>query len=262
MSKALRKEVNQLTKVIGELKMVKSKNAPRSRRRNRRKASVNNLTARTVAPPSSGSVVVARNRIPRMVTGMNNVVIQNTERVVALGTAQTFPANAATLDVMPYSFPWLNGIAINFSKFRLLHVEFIYIPVCPTSTSGSFAMAFSYDTNDTAVSSMSNLQTQYHSVTSPYWGGFEGSAAINSDNFVAPSGAVISKLDISRLDKVWYKYITPAESNAMTAAVRSSYIPATLWYGGEGGPVVSIGGGIIFAKYRVELIEPIVSSAQ
>jgi hypothetical protein len=209
------------------------------------------------APSAGGSIISRTNGIPAI--SQRGVVTRvcNTELLFSpfLGALGAFVFNKSSL--IPANFTWLNGIATNFSKHRWVRVWFIYVPVVPTTTAGRFAMAFSYDIGDADATSVQEIQMTANSVTTPVWGGFEGSCLLH-DTARRPDqvpGAVVVQVDTSRQDKLWYKYINLTDYGTIGLDDRNQYGPGQLWMGSSGG--VAGATGDVFVSYEIDLIEPI-----
>jgi hypothetical protein len=159
----------------------------------------------------------------------------------------------------PAFFPWVNTIAGGYSKWRWIRLRFIYIPVCPTSTLGQVVLALSYDITDNAPATSAALQQVYKSVTTPVWGGFEGTALLN--NIDAPTdrfpGAVALDVDTARLGYNWYRFQSSGDILAMSAPEQDVFVPGRIWHAREGGLAAPFGVGNLFAQYEIELIEPV-----
>jgi hypothetical protein len=227
----------------------KSKN---SRKRNNRSSGTATMIR---APASAGSIT--RNEGPRIYSRGRSTFLQHTESFVS--ATQTNAFAFTRLDLVPASMPWLNGVAINFSKYRWHKLQLIYIPTCPTTNPGTVAFGLTFDDLDSLAGlNMGHVQQLFHSVACPTWAGFEGATMLHSEGYAPKPGAVYSTVDCDRFDQPWYKYATQLQIAALTAAETGRYVPASLIIGTDGGaaaPLIQVGR--IYAKYLVELIEPI-----
>jgi len=243
--------------------------SPGSRRRTRRRRRVRQIGGMTpgyqmvspVVPPVSAGVIVGSSN-PVFRSGREGELrLQNVEFVTQVGTQATY--TGASIRVAPFSFSWLNGISANFSKFRWVSVRFIYVPACPTTTSGQVAMALEYDVPDSIPTSLQAISPMKGFVTCPAWAGYEGADLLCDPNKPPRPGAIVTNVDVARFDKLWYPYITSADFTTTIGVLSQGgniYVPATLVYAAMGGPATSVLGGNIFVQYDVELIEPIVST--
>jgi hypothetical protein len=214
---------------------------------------------RVTAPVVGGAITVPR--VPSVAGSGRGILVENTERLVALNTAAAGAVTITRNDLCPASFAWLNGVAQNYSKFRWLMCHIYYLPTCPTSSSGVVAFGLTYDTNDSVVGlTLASVQQVYNSVSGPVWAGFDGTSGLNNKSPNIPQGAMAVPLDASRMDKPWYKYATTTQLGAMSAPEQAMYVPASVLAATDSG--VSVNGiGQLMVKYRIELIEPIAASA-
>jgi len=155
----------------------------------------------------------------------------------------------------------VNAIAVSYSKFRFLKLRFIYIPQCPTTTSGEVVLSTGYDYLDPAPASVNNAQMSYGSVTSPLWAGAAGSCLLGIERRPIPDEAVVVDFDVNRFGyargPAYYRYMTLAGFGALSPSDRNVYSPCYLDVSTVGGPAVGITAGTIFVEYEIELVEPI-----
>lgn len=230
----------------------------RSNRRVKRESGIDGSRSSVVAAPVSGSAIF-RHRVPRLLNTREGVILSNTERFSVLNLASLGATTSSRVDVVPPSFPWLNGVAVNYSKYRWIAVQMYYIPIAPTNTNGLMAMGYVYDVNDgIGGNSVALTQQLYKSVSGPVWAGYEGASGLNSDSLRVPMGAIAMTLDTGKLEKPYYKYSTTAQISAMSGPEASMYIPASVIWATDSSPV-STTAGLIMAKYTVELLEPVPS---
>ncbi len=276
MSKVTRKEVSQLTKVLGELKMAKSVRAPRSRARRRRNRGLNvgavprgvyssktqsGFSATMLKAPSAGTAIVRRgNMVPKMVSRENSTFVCNTELFAAIATTAAF-ANAPNT-VIPGELVWLTTIANNFSKWRWVYTRFIYIPSCATTTPGQIVISLTFDETDGQPGDLITAQQIYESVSFPVWSGYEGAALLSNFGMKPPGGAVVVDLDCDRLGgasgDAFYRFTTKVNFAALASNTdRNVYSPARINISTFGGPAIAQSAGNLFIQYCVELIEPI-----
>lgn len=206
-----------------------------------------------VAPASGG--VVTRPIVPKFSNRGDSTIVRNTEILnnqilAAAGAFNT--TNSALIAAAP---SWLAGISDLYSKYRWLACELIYIPKCPTTTSGSVAMAFTYDRNDAAPTTRAQLSQSYKAINFPPYAGYDGAAYLNSNQGAGTAIAV--QLDVTKLDKPWYPTISSASFGALGVLDQNQFCPASLVVASDGGPTAATPAGDIFIKYVVEFIEPI-----
>jgi len=189
------------------------------------------------------------------------IVVQNTEMVASVVTNAAY--NSAVIRIAPFSMPWLNGIASNYSKYKWISMRVVYVPACPTTTAGAVAMSYQYDDADLNPTSIAQMSMQHGFVSCPSWAGWEGSCLLAKPRDNPGVGAVVASLDTDRLDKPWYPYINSSNYTTLVGvvtvgpAVGDTYVPAVLTYAVDAGPTVSVLSGYLYAQYEVALIEPI-----
>lgn len=206
-------------------------------------------------PASAGTIVGSPN--PKVTTRPNGeVMIEFQEMMRGVTTSATF--SAVQVRCAPFSVPWMGGLAPNFSKWRWNYLQFIYIPGCATSVSGSIAMSLQFDVPDTAPSDLQNMSFMKGFVTVPYWAGVEGASCLNSYKRQC-AGACLVNVDVNRSTKQWYPYIKATDFTTLIttdAPAGNIYVPSTLVVATTGGPETSVSAGAIYVKYSVTLIEP------
>lgn len=225
-------------------------------KRTRANASV----AITVPAAASG---ILRNPTARIKTDGRSTTLEHCEPIqdISIGSA----LQVSRLDLIPSTFPWLNAMAQNYSKFKWHFLQLYFIPSCPTTTPGSVALGLTYDDLDTNVSStttFNQVAVLNRSVVSPVWGGASGSAYLHRNGNAVPLDAVCVEVDTGKLDKPYYKYITQAQLGTLNqtapgVAASGMYVPCSYVVAVSNGPSTAVFAGRIFAKYKVELLEPI-----
>ncbi len=118
-------------------------------------------------------------------------------------------------------------------------------------------MGLKFDRSETAPGSMNDIQVMSDAVSCPIWAGSNGLQSLHGKT--VPE-TVCVKVDTNKFDKLWYQYSTVASFNAATAIDQNIMCPATLVYGTQNLPAATTGVARLYAKYVVELIEPIASS--
>lgn len=213
-------------------------------------------TARAVKAPAAGGMIVTRPYIPRMRSTPNSVIVKNTELIqnVTLPAAGAFGTfNLPLIAGLP---SWLTALGDLFSKYRWLRCSLVWVPQCPTSTSGLITAAIVYDWNDAAPSSSVQLSQCYKSISFPPYAGFEGTNALHSASNNVP-GAVTLELDTNRVEKPWYSTINNAAFAPLAANIKNIYSPAVVQVTVEGGPAAATVAGNFYIKYEIEFIEPV-----
>ncbi len=195
------------------------------------------------------------NKFPRMNMGPNDsVILEQTELLLThtSGTANAFFVSYGFS--APGKFPWLAGVAANFSKFRYLLLEYIYVPACSTSTAGRTAMALAYDPGDTAPTTVQQIISRQNAVSGPVW----------DEQRV--------KVDVQRFNSPWYNYCSSATYDVLvggstTTAAGLAQIsaltarsPCVLLLGSDGVPATTT-VGTLMVKYRIEMADPLPSAS-
>ncbi len=103
---------------------------PKLNKRQQRQYEINRSAAivKKVSAPAAGSYKISKINNPYMRTLRGNIIVNNTEMVplvngVGNGTITIAAAGALTsiyTALTPIAFDWLNGIALNYSKFNIL----------------------------------------------------------------------------------------------------------------------------------------------
>lgn len=216
------------------------------------------MQSTTATAPAAGSAIVNRGRnMPRMTTNGDSVIVQNTEVLRAFNTSAAF---ALTTHPLIASNPtWLRGVALNFSRYRWRRLRLIYVPACPTSTTGQIAMGLSYDASDPAASGIDQIQAMYHSVSGPFWAGFEGTGLLGGAQRSVASlpGAMAIEVDCDRIGQTYWRVLPITGYDSLGGSDKDVFLPVQLFVGRTGGPAIDVTAGNLFVQYEVELIEPI-----
>ena len=169
------------------------------------------------------------------------------------------------LQCIPYTASaWLRGVAANWSKWRWLSLKFIYIPTCPTSVSGSVHMGFLYDQSDSTPATVAEMAALRGYTTGPVWSGSEAAVMLSDVSRACPPGAICASLDVTKLSKPWYSYVTSTTlttSITLDPSLGNIYVPARLVIlTADGSATDAVSVGRLYVQYEVELIERIVAS--
>lgn len=210
----------------------------------------------SVRVPVAGGVVT-KPMVPRFNMRGDSTIVTNTEILnnQSLAALGAFATNSSALIAAAPS--WLAQVSDLYSKYRWRRCTLIYIPKCPTTTSGSVVMALTYDRNDAAPTTRSQLSQSYKAINFPPYAGYDGAVFLNSANGQGSATALYIDLDVTKLDKPWYPTISSGAFAALGVLDQNQFCPATLVVGSDGGPTAATPAGDIFIKYVVEFIEPI-----
>jgi len=247
---------SEVVKVVREYDMTGARRRNLKRKRN---SGDGRSTSFVMEVPASGSGLYRRSRMPNLRSTSDSAMVDNCEVVNNVNTA-ALGAFATTRVPLHNAQPnWLAGVSGNFSKYRWRAARLIYIPSCPTSTPGSVVMNLGYDFSDTSPASLGAAQSNYRSVTSPQWGGYNGSELLDTNvRRPLPAGSVCLDLDINRMPLSWYPcVVSQAVFNGFTSVVKNTYCPAYVDVSTLGGNATATLIGNVFLHYVCELIEPV-----
>lgn len=207
-----------------------------------------------VSAPIIGGVVT-RPIVPKFSMRGDSTIVTSSEIIanVTLPALGAFFTNSFAL--IPGTPSWLTNVSDLYSKYRWLMVDIIYVPKCPTTTSGSICMALTYDRNDAAPTTRSQLAQSYKAINYPPYAGYDGANFLNNNSGAAT--AIYLSLDVTKLDKPWYPCISSTAFGALGVLDQNQFCPATVVVCGDGGPAAATAAGDLFIKYRIEFIEPI-----
>lgn len=170
------------------------------------------------------------------------VAVSNQELFETMNGTNTFSANRWAC--VPALFPWLSGVAPNFSRFRWTRLLFEFITASPTSQGGSVAMGAGYDVMDQQPTSLAEISAMAHSQLVEVWN-------------PAGSGCRVA-FDATRWNQPWYSNIPIPTAGIPPTEARSyqDYIPGWLYFG----RATQVNGqtiGHIRVTYTIEFIDPI-----
>lgn len=231
------------------------------KQRNRRRSST--LDAEHVSVPAAGAAITRRTRIPRIMSQGVRTIVCNTEAVNTADVTNTLAYATFGIPMGAFRYPWLAGIAQNYSKWRWLKLRYVYVPQCPTTTNGQVILSLSYDHTDANPANAAAQQQMYHAITSPFWAGWQGSMLLNNPNTPASSvpGSVTVDVDVARLGNSaslsYFRFISLADFGALSTSDQNLYSGGNLFVGTEGGVAVPVKVGSLFVEYEIELIEPV-----
>lgn len=176
--------------------------------------------------------------------GRQEMVVQHSEVFATLNGTNGFSGNRWV--VVPQLFPWLNGVASNFSRYRWLQVGFEFITASPTSQGGSIAMGAGYDVVDDTPNSLEEVAAMSHGVLEQVWSGVGGGLSVD--------------FDCTKWNQAFYNYIPIPAAGIPSGQARSyqAYIPGVLYFGRD----TQVNGqtiGQIRAHYTICLEDPIPS---
>lgn len=153
-------------------------------------------------------------------------------------TSPTGPSGQSVYTMSPSNsnlFPWLSRVASNYDYFRFNRARLVYVPLCPTTTSGRVMLGFDPDATDGIPYDRSALASYSCSTDGSAWG--------------------ISKLDLELpTNQPWFQ-----NNNLTATSMYSTSAQGQLFYATWGG-TASIVAGELYILYDVTLKDPQPSS--
>lgn len=219
-----------------------------------------NFSTSKIKAPMAGGVIMRRQRMtPGIVTKNGSTIICNTEFGFEVNALGGF--NVIRYPFLPTYLAWLIGIASSYSKFRCVAVRYIYIPVCPTTTPGTVTMALGYDYDDLLPTSLAQLSVAFESISTPPWGGYEGTSLLNTHFAPETGGAVVVDVDCERFGSgsglTYYNVVQPSNFSGQTPVDQNQFSPFYLQVATSGN---ALAWGNVYVQYVIEFIEPIAPS--
>jgi hypothetical protein len=232
--------------------------------------------ASTSAPAAYGAVAGTKTILPLQAGVGRQLIVQNYELVhQQVGSNSLFSAGGDVCNPgLSTSFPWLSGIAKQYSKFKWKFLRYIYVPNCSTTTAGSVFYMFSYDYLDSGPASLAQVaQSDDSSIGNAWFGG-----AISPELAFSPSlstrEAIYVDYNTKKATNNWYYVrtnqsgVSPSSGGTLGGTVPpglsftpGSYPdpearPATIYYGADAVPGTG-GIGNLFVSYICEFAEPV-----
>lgn len=229
----------------------------------------NQVVVRAVQPPSGGQVSSSRKRRRNRRSTVGSLAVQRpstfggafmssqarysgangTLVMQHCETGDTILGTSAfsgvAIPMVPNSFPYLKGLAQNFSRYRWRSLSASFITASPTSQGGMVGMGAKYDRLEDSPQNLSELSSMSHGWVGPVWG--------------APGTRVTTLVfDCARWSKPWYSYF---EGPSLPGQDEISYVPAYLVFGKETQVNGQVIGRIEFS-YSIEFSDPIPSRLQ
>nr|UHS71673.1 MAG: putative coat protein P3 [Sobemovirus sp.] len=231
--------------------------APKRRqRRRRRRGSMRALNSESMVTVPAAMSVVQRAKTPRITGGYGTMTVSHSEltTTLAIGTASQNPISFRLIPSFP---PWLAGVASNFSKFKWLSLKVVYVPSCPSTTPGSIHMGVAYDTNDVAgITTLAQISSLQGYTTGALWSGSAGAECLTSPRASCPPGAIVSVVDVKRLEKPYYSY-RPSGGVPAAFDLANTVVPATLVVMVDGTAAANTTIGHLHWVYTIQCLEPV-----
>ncbi|AAN51928.1 coat protein [Subterranean clover mottle virus] len=207
--------------------------------------------------PMASTVVIGRS-FPAIHSEGTRTRVCHTELIRAVDINTIFTLNFTWC--IPSAFPWLSGVAVNWSKWRWVSLRFTYMPAAATTTQGTVALGYLYDALDAVPAALQQMSSLAGFSTGAVWSGSEGSVLLRAANKNGNvPGAVSSQLNIADPSK-YYRYENLTNFAAIAEGTKNLYAPARLAVAAANGAADVGGVGTVYATYVVELIDPISSA--
>lgn len=207
------------------------------------------------APISQGVVFKQRGPRQQVRHTATGIEVSAVEKLTNVGTSSTAGAFASSIfGVIPTFPPWLSGLAICYSRYRWESLEIIYIPQCPTTTSGVAVEAFLYDSNDTGFVSVGASSSIQGAVVHPLWAGSEGAMSLHATS--NHPGCISAKCDLTDV-REFMPVVSGTTFAALSTADKVNYCKTYLLTATEGSSSVSTTVGGLYIKYRISLRDPV-----
>ena len=219
--------------IIKEIISVTPKPQRKRKRTKKNKTKLNDNTLMVYNAPVSKNVK-RKPRVARMRQVGQSFVVTHREYISDVTAA------SAAFSIIPWagnpgvssSFPWLATIANRYESYIFDKLDFIYEPICPTTTPGSILMAMDYDASDTPPSTKVQMMSYKDSVrTSPWDRRVFRAASSDLRKFgiqrYTRSSALAANQDIKTYD-VGTFYIASQNTPATTTTLGELYVEYTV----------------------------------
>jgi hypothetical protein len=230
-STPVKKVVDQAVQRImaGSAQSIRKKKQPRNRR-----------SATNAISQPMGKAGITRN------IAFNGLTLSHTEPFGSISMTALGALNYFGTPMLPWNFPFLLGIAANFSKYTWLRLRVYYVPSCPTTTQGECALGTYFDQQDAIAASFIQVSQMKGGISFPPWG---GGPEFGKD-------AVCIEYDVQNFDKPRYNYISQGSWTGLSLSDRNNYTPASLAVASQGSTAASFAGRL-WCNYTIRLIDPI-----
>jgi hypothetical protein len=225
-------------------------------------------------PAAYGGARGKRNIFPLSRGVGGNMRVANFEQMIALtGSNGTFNVGGYQINPgLSTQFAWLSSIAANYQVFKIHYMRFVYVPACPTTTSGTTFLYLNYNINTSAPTTLAQVDLSPYSCSGPAWLGSPCDAAVAFSKDLQVSHSIHVDLDVSKLELPRYNVRTGQNATLNTGGALGGTIPAgltftagtipdfsgrpcTLYYGSNTNTASVI--GIIYVAYDIEFSDPV-----
>lgn len=190
--------------------------------------------------PISKSVRVKKAN-PSISTTSNgsSITIRHTEYIADISSS------GASYAVTKYSinpglnanFPWLSNVANNYESYRFNRLQYIYKPICPTTTQGKVILGVDYDASDSTPNSKLILNSFESSVSCSPWDSVTHTSTTKN----------LHKFGTQR-------YVRPGTQPTGTDI--KSYDIGNLYVGTSNTPSTATTLGELYVSYEIQLFTP------
>jgi len=197
----------------------------------RKRVNVGDMKIRSFnAPVSIGSMV------NNSVGEFKPIVLQHTEYLQQVTSTISFtPVVYEIQPALTDDFPWLGNIAGNFEQYMFMHLEWMYIPACASTTVGKVYMATQYDAGD------SNFTTPEQILN--YTGASSGNAWLQLKHLTRKRGA--------QMNNYFTRTGAVPSGQAISEYDYGKFTIATFGFVGSGTYI-----GDLMVRYTIKLIKP------
>lgn len=231
------------------------------------------------APAAYGATTGNKQILPLQAGVGRQMVVQNFELVHAANGSNSIFATGGDVcnPGLSTSYPWLSGVAKQYTKFKWKFLRYIYVPNCSTATAGSTYFMFNYDYQDSGPTTLAQVAQSQDSSIGNAWFGGAISPQLAFSASLSTREAIFVDLDVKRLNNLWYYVrttqagVSPSTGGALGGVIPAGLTytqgsfadsesrPATIYYGADSVPGTG-GIGNLFVSYICELSEPIASA--
>lgn len=188
--------------------------------------------------------------------GTTSMVVVKTEAFYAVPGSVNFSVAGSDFYPQAVALPWLSGISKSFVEYKVLDLEFTYVPYVPTTTAGSVAVAWTGDYTDTDPTDMLQMLSSEQAIIAPVYAGSEGGQALQF--FGIPKGNVVGfkvpryTYTTGNIPKT-YRNLGSTKFGAATTEMRNQYSPGRLLIA-TSGMASTATVGYVFVRYKIQLL--------
>jgi hypothetical protein len=257
-------------------KRPKNNNPPK--RKTQAKQQQQMVRYKTPSAPAAygGAMAGAKSYLPLQSGVGKTFIVQNYELVhTSNGSAGIFFAGGDVCNPgVPQSYPWLSGIAKQYSKFRWRALRYIYVPSCSTTTAGSVFFLVNYDYADAGPTTLAQVAQSEDSCIGNAWFGGSINPDLAFKKALTTQESIYVDIDVKKFPNNFY-YVRstynatrPSSGGALGGVIPAGLtftpgttldpesLPCTVYYGADS-VAGTAGIGNLFAAYVCEFSDPI-----